>query len=78
MEESSEKDFIKFFYYYSDFSDMETREQRVTCPGSFFFNKLIFIGVQFTNIQNNTQCSSRQVSPSVPVKHSPQPPNTES
>ena len=32
---------------------------------------LFFIGVQLTNIQNNTQCSSRQVSPSVPVTHSP-------
>ena len=27
----------------------------------FFLIDLFFIGVQFTNIQNNTQCSSRQV-----------------
>ena len=33
----------------------------------FFIINLFFIGVQFTNIQNNTQCSSRQVPPSVPV-----------
>ena len=37
---------------------------------------LFFIGVQLTNIQNNTQCSSRQVSPSVPVTHSPPPPTS--
>ena len=36
-----------------------------------FNNNFIFIGVQFANIQNNTQCSSRQVPPSVPVTHSP-------
>ena len=28
---------------------------------------LFFIGVQFANIQNNTQCSSHQVPTSVPV-----------
>ena len=39
-----------------------------------FLINLFFIGVQFTNIQNNTQCSSRQVPPSVPVTHSPRPP----
>ena len=32
-----------------------------------FLINLFFIGVQFTNIQNNIQCSSRQVPPSVPV-----------
>ena len=37
--------------------------------GVFFF----LIGVQFANIQHNTQCSSRQVSPSVPVTQSPIP-----
>ena len=36
----------------------------------FFKINLFFIGVQLTNIQNNTQCSSRQVSPSVPITHS--------
>ena len=41
---------------------------------SFFKINLFFIGVQSTNIQNNTQCSSRQVPPSVPVTHSPPPP----
>ena len=41
-------------------------------PFSFFLIiNLFFIGVQFANIQNNTQCSSRQVPPSVPVTHSP-------
>ena len=42
----------------------------------FFFlnNKFIFIGVQFANIQNNTQCSSRQVPPSGPVTPTPCPP----
>ncbi|XP_038296041.1 RNA/RNP complex-1-interacting phosphatase homolog isoform X2 [Canis lupus familiaris] len=40
----------------------------------FFIINLFFIGVQFANIQNNTQCSSRQVPPSVPVTHSPHPP----
>ena len=30
--------------------------------------------VQFAHIQNNTQCSSRQVPPSVPITHSPPPP----
>ena len=35
---------------------------------------LFLIGVQLTYIQNNTQCSSCQVSPSVPVTHSPPPP----
>ena len=29
----------------------------------FFIINLFFIGVQFTNIQNNTQCSSHQVPP---------------
>ena len=29
----------------------------------FLIINLFFIGVQFTNIQNNTQCSSRQVPP---------------
>ena len=32
---------------------------------------LFFIGVQFANIQNNTQCSSHQVPPSVPATQSP-------
>ena len=32
---------------------------------------LFFIGVQLTNIQNNTQCSSRHGPPSVPFTHSP-------
>ena len=43
---------------------------------SFFFLiiNVFFIGVQFANIQNNTQCSSRQVPPSVPITHSPPPP----
>ena len=40
---------------------------------SFLIINLFFIGVQFTNIQNNTQCSSRQVPHSVPVTHSPPP-----
>ena len=33
-----------------------------------------FIGIQFVNIYHNTQCSSCQVTPSVPITHSPQPP----
>ena len=37
----------------------------------FLIINLFFIGVQFANIQNNTQCSSHQVTPSVPVTHSP-------
>ena len=37
----------------------------------FLVINLFFIGVQFPNIQNNTQCSSRQVPPSVPITHSP-------
>ena len=41
-------------------------------PALFFLIiNLFFIGIQFANIQNNTQCSSRQVPPSVPVTHSP-------
>ena len=40
----------------------------------FFIINLFFIGVQFANLQNNTQCSSRQVPPSVPITHSPPPP----
>ena len=32
----------------------------------FLMINLFFIGVQFVNIQNNTQCSSHQVPPSVP------------
>ena len=49
------------------------------CICIFFYNKFIFIGVQFANIQNNTQCSSRQVPPSVPVTHSPhRPPSSPS
>ena len=39
----------------------------------FLIINLFFIGVQFANIQNNTQCSSRQVPPSVPVTQSPHP-----
>ena len=39
----------------------------------FLIINLFFIGVQFANIQNNTQCSSRQVPPSVPVTNSPPP-----
>ena len=40
----------------------------LTDEQTFFFFKinLFFIGVQFTNIQNNTQYSSHQVPPSVP------------
>ena len=56
--------------HYEEFSTSTSQLQPVTCF-SFFFNKIIFIGVQFTNIQNNTQCSSHQVSPSVPITHSP-------
>ena len=41
---------------------------------SFFFNNKFFIGVQFANIQNNTQGLSRQVPPPVPITHSPYPP----
>ena len=37
----------------------------------FLIINLFFIGVQFANIQNNTQCSSHQVTPSVPITHSP-------
>ena len=40
----------------------------------YFIINLFFIGVQFANIQNNTQCSSRQVPPSVPITQSPPPP----
>ena len=39
-----------------------------------FIINLFFIGVQFPNIQNNTQCSYCQVPPSVPINHSPPPP----
>ena len=39
----------------------------------FLIINLLFIGVQFAHIQNNTQCSSRQVPPSVHVTHSPPP-----
>ena len=40
----------------------------------FLIINLLFIGVQFAHIQNNTQCSSHQVPPSVPVTHLPPPP----
>ena len=40
----------------------------------FFIVNLFFIGVQFTNIQNNTQCSSRQVPPQCPSPIHPHPP----
>ena len=40
----------------------------------FFLINLFFIGVQFVNIQNNTQCSSCQVPTSVPTTQSPPPP----
>lgn len=40
----------------------------------FLYINIFFIGVQFSNLQNNTQCSFRQVPPSVPVTHSPPPP----
>ena len=39
----------------------------------FLIINLCFIGVQFANIQNNTQCSSHQVPPSVPITHHPHP-----
>ena len=39
----------------------------------FLIINLFFIGVQFANIQS-TQCSSRQVPPSVPATPSPSPP----
>ena len=40
---------------------------------SIFLNflKFIFIEVGFANIESNTQCSSHQVPPSVPVTHDP-------
>ena len=44
------------------------------CLFFFFIINLFFIDVQFANLQNNTQCSSHQVPPSVPVTHSPPPP----
>ena len=42
----------------------------------FLIINVFFIGVQFANRQNNTQCSSRQVPPSVPITHSPHPPSS--
>ena len=39
----------------------------------FLIINLFSIGAQFANIQNNTQYSSRQVPPLVPVTHSPPP-----
>ena len=44
------------------------------CFFFFLIMNLFFIGVQFANIQNSTQCSSRQVPPSVPVTIHPHPP----
>ena len=38
-----------------------------------FLINLFFIGVQFFNIQNNTQCSSRQMPTSMPIIQSPPP-----
>ena len=54
-------------------SGFTSREEKCRC---YLFLKinLFFIGVQFANISNNTQCSSHQVSTSVPVTQSPQPP----
>ena len=43
-------------------------------PLTLPFFKIFFIGVQFANIQHKTQCSSRQVPPSLPITQSPQPP----
>ena len=40
----------------------------------FLIINLFFIGVQFANIQKNTQCLSRQVPPSVSATKSPPPP----
>ena len=39
-----------------------------------YFTLYIFIGVQFANIWHNTQCSSHQVPPSVPITQPPHPP----
>ena len=57
---------------------LSRRNSTATQNGSLFFVlfcfllfliiNLFFIGVQFANIQNNTQCS-----PSVPITHSPHP-----
>ena len=51
---------------------------RTECPEyymmEYYFFCIFVIGVRFANIQHNTQCSSRQVPPSVPITHSPPPP----
>ena len=44
----------------SDSNDPRFLQNETKGKSFFLFNKIIFIGVQFTNIQNDTQCSSRQ------------------